>query len=139
MTTLSQEMTDPNPANGLRKTKMKKSVILSPATKRKGWGVGHSVEFYSPSKKIKIKNFKSKLEFWETKTKTENGNSVEPGDPVTLKERDKAAVGVGWGVYSWRRLGNDSEGHLVLKRKVVFLYLRLLKYIYQYIKHLDIS
>ena len=97
MTTLSQEMTGPNPANGLRKTKLKNSVILSPATKRKGWGVGHSVEFYSPSKKIKIKNFKSKLEFWETKTKTENGNSVEPGDPVTLKERDKGSGGSGGG------------------------------------------
>ena len=99
------------------------------------------MEFYSPSKKIKIKNFKSKLEFWETKTMTENGNSVEPGDPVTLKERDKGSGGseVGVGVYSLRRFGNYSEGHLVLKRKVVFLYLRLLKYIYQYIKHLDIS
>ena len=96
MTTRKQEMTSPNPAICM-KTRIKKSVILSPATKRKGWGVEHSAEFYSPSKKIKT--FKSKLEYWENMTKTESGYLAEPCDEtMVIKERDNRCGGSGGGV-----------------------------------------
>ena len=74
------------------KTRKLNSVILSPATKRKGRGVECSAEFYSPSKRRK--NFNSKLEYWEILTKSESGNLEKPCDQLMrIKDRDSRSGG----------------------------------------------
>ena len=86
-----ENVTSPNSENG-RNNRRLNSVILSPATKRKGRGVECSAEFYSPSKRRK--NFNSKLEYWEILTKSESGNLEKPCDQLMrIKDRDSRSGG----------------------------------------------
>jgi hypothetical protein len=113
------------------------SVILSSARKRKGSGV--ETDFNSPNKRRK--NFRSRLEYWEILIKSESGNLTEPCDQIMrIKDEDSRSGGSHWGVYE-----SEEIGEIIRKtfgtggESGIFIYLRLLKYIYQYIKHLDIS
>ena len=88
-----ENMTNPSPVNGICDKRMN-SVILSPATKRKGGGVQSLEDFYSPSKRRK--NFRSTLNYWEMLNKSESGILVEPCDPIMdIKDGDNRSGGSG--------------------------------------------
>ena len=92
-----KQMTISNPAiDRNTNIRMKKSVTLSPAMKQKGSGGEFSTEFCSPSKKIKnLNNFKSKLEYWESKI--EIGYSAEPCDKTTRIRKKHSRFGASGG------------------------------------------
>jgi hypothetical protein len=69
--------TTPNPVNKLTNARLN-SAIISPATKRKGGGVEYMAEFSSPNKRMR--NFKSKLEYWETMKKSKSNILAGPCD-----------------------------------------------------------
>jgi hypothetical protein len=87
--------TTPNPVNKLTNARLN-SAILSPAAKRKGGGVEYMAEFSSPNKRMR--NFKSKLEYWETMNKSESSVLAGPCDDVmAAKDGDKGPGGSGGG------------------------------------------
>ena len=85
--------TTPRPVDKLKHARLN-SVIISPAAKRKGGGVELMAEFSSPKKRSK--NFKSKLEYWETLTNSESNVLAGPCDePMAAKDGDKGSGGSG--------------------------------------------
>ena len=83
--------TTPNPVNKLTNARLD-SAILSPAAKRKGGGVEYMAEFSSPNKRMR--NFKSKLEYWETMKKSEGSVLAGPCDDSRFdKDGDKGPGG----------------------------------------------
>ena len=83
--------TTPKPVNKLKHAWLN-SATTSPAAKRKGGGVQDMTEFSSPNKRMR--NFKSKLEYWETMKNSDSG--VLAGtcdDKMAARDGDKELGG----------------------------------------------